>query len=480
MTSIKKTKNRCDSCGNKNIEIKRRYKDDTYCANCYRIWFIKKPCSQCGEINRLHKKEGFAVCNSCRMSQPCTRCGGAAAKNGANTGYGRVCQICYQGYFKAEKECFECGKFKRGVSRYAKLSHDQAVCVTCYQGHFRATCPRCHKYRELVDTEEGMACQKCHDLGEISCESCDKLMPAGMGKRCDDCYWSQRLEHEVKINTYLLSSDLMRQSYTDFTKWFKTELDSKTATLKHNNYIDFFVRCDELWGKIPSYESLVQEFKPNGLREYLTALRWLIKTKQVVVDPDVKSQIAEKERIVNLLAKFDGKAPHCISDYHNYLEQKLLLGKTSLKSIRLALQPAIDLCAQFRLKGSNTPNQEQIDGYLLIKQGQYNALYGFVMFLNRKYGSSLVCIKPSKDAILKANRKQLENQIIKFVSENKVLSKDNELQWFQLGMIYFHGIKVSLSSLKNSQTQILGNKDMITLNYCGKQYSLPNFKTGSF
>ena len=90
MTSIEKTKHRCNSCGNKNVEIKRRYKDDTYCANCYRIWFVKKPCSQCGEINRLHKKEDFAVCRSCRMSQPCIRCGGAAVKNGANTEYGRV------------------------------------------------------------------------------------------------------------------------------------------------------------------------------------------------------------------------------------------------------------------------------------------------------------------------------------------------------------------------------------------------------
>lgn len=480
MINIKKAKHRCDSCANKDVEIKRRYKGETYCANCYRIWFIKKPCNKCGEINRLHKKEDFAVCRACRMSQPCTRCGGEAVKDGANTEYGRVCQTCYQYYFKTKKECFECGEFKRNISRYSKLSHDHAVCTRCYQSHFMQSCSLCGRYRELVESEQGKICQKCHEFGEIPCETCHKPMPAGMGKRCGDCYWSQRLKHEAEINTYLLTEGVMRQAYTSFTIWFEAELDSKTAALKHNNYIDFFVRCDELWGKIPNYESLVQEFKPNGLREYLTALRWLIKTKQIVVNPDVKSQIAEEERIVNLLAKFDDKAPYCINDYHNYLEQKLLLGKTSLKSVRLALQPAIDLCTQFKLEGSNMPIQEQIDGYLLVKQGQRNALYGFVMFLNKKCGSSLVCEKPSKDVILKANRNQLEKQIIKFINENKMLSKDNELQWFQLSMMYFHGIKVSLSSLKNSKTQLSGNNDMITLDYCGKQYSLPNFKTGSF
>ena len=474
MTSIKNTKHRCDSCGNKNVEIKRRYKNDTYCANCYRIWFVKKPCSQCGEINRLHKKEDFAVCSSCRMSQPCTRCGGAAVKNGANTEYGRVCQICYQGYFKAEKECFECGKFKRGVSRYAKLSHDQAVCVTCYQGHFRATCPRCHKYRELVDTEEGIVCQKCHDLGEILCKSCDELMPAGMGKRCNNCYWSQRLELETRTNSYLLSSDLMRQAYTAFTIWFEAELGSKTATLKHISFINFFVRCDELWGKIPCYESLIHEFKPNGLREYLTVLRWLIKTKQVVVDPKIKDQIAEEERIVNLLAKLDNKAPDCITTYHQYLDQKLLNGKTSLKSVRLALQPAVDLCNQFKVEGSNTPDQEQIDTSLLEKSGQYNSFYGFVTFLNSKYNTLLKCEKPKNKDIEKVNRLKIEEKMIAMSLESEPLNEKEKLVWLQLSMAYFHNTQISLKML-TTITLKHGCDEMDILTYQERDYWLPKY-----
>lgn len=476
MINIKKTKHRCDSCGNKNVEIKRRYKDDTYCANCYRIWFIKKPCSQCGEINRLHRKEDFAVCRACRMSQPCTRCGGEAVKDGANIEYGRVCQTCYQGYFKTKKECFECGEFKRGVCSYSKLSHDHGVCVSCYQSHFRETCPLCHKYRELVTTDTGVMCHKCHEFGEIPCEVCHKLMPAGMGKRCDGCYWSQRLEHEAKINAYLLSSDLMRQAYTAFTIWFEAELDSKTAALKHNNYIDFFVRCDELWGKIPSYESLVQEFKPNGLREYLTALRWLIKTKQVVVDIKIKAQIAEEERILNLLAKFEVKVPCCISEYHHYLEQKLLMGKTSLKSIRLALQPAIDLCIRYGIESSNMPNQEQVESYLLAKQGQRNALYGFVMFLNKKCGSSLVCIKPSKDAVLKANRGEIERQLMALNNQPQPLSDKDKLMWLQLGMMYFHSVNINSKTLMSLEKEniIVEEENAVLIKFKGNEYILPS------
>lgn len=448
MTSIKKTKHRCDSCGNKDVEIKRRYKGDSYCSTCYRTWFVKKPCSQCGEINRLHKKEDFTVCKVCRMNQPCTRCGGSAVKDGANTEYGRVCQVCYQGYFKAKKECFECGEFKRNISSYSKLSHEHAVCTSCYQSHIMKSCPLCYRYRELVDSDKGPMCQKCHDFGEIPCENCHKLMPAGMGKRCNECYWSQRLKHEAKLNSHLLSTTLIRQAYIDFTEWFMVNNGSMTATLKHNNFIGFFVRCDALWAKIPSYESLVQEFKPDGLREHLTVLRWLINTKQVVLDTKIKAQIAEEERIINLLAKFEGKTLCCINEYHQHLEQKLLNGITSLKSVRLALQPAIDLCTQYGIESPNTPNQEQLDGYLLVKHGQYSALYGFVMFLNKKYELSLVCTKPSKDAVLKANRGEIERKIMTLYNQPKPLSDKDELMWLQLCMAYFHRVNISLSTLK--------------------------------
>ncbi|WP_352339393.1 hypothetical protein [Psychrobacter sp. 16-MNA-CIBAN-0192] len=335
------------------------------------------------------------------------------------------------------------------------------------------TCPLCYRYRELVDSDKGPMCQKCHDFGEIPCESCHKLMPAGMGKKCNDCYWSQRLKHEAKLNSYLLSTALMRQAYIDFTEWFMVNKGSMTATLKHNNFIDFFVRCDELWGKIPSYESLVNEFKPNGLREHLTVLRWLIKTKQVVVDLKVKAQIAEEERIINLLAKFDGKAPCCISKYHQHLEQKLLNGKTSFKSIRLALQPAVDLCTQYVIEASNTPNQEQIEGYLLVKHGQYSALYGFVMFLNREYGLDMVCAKPSKDAVLKANRGEIEQQLMLLYNQTKPLSDKDQLIWLQLCMAYFHKVNIKLSILKTLSVEQCDDDEMIKLIFAHKEYWLP-------
>lgn len=474
-TTSTKTDTNCDTCGNKNVQIKRRYKSESYCANCYRTWFIKKACSKCGELNRLHKKECFAVCANCRMSEPCIRCGGDAFKDGANTEYGRVCQICYQGHFKAKKTCFECGELKRGISSYSKIPHNQPICVNCYQAHLRETCPLCRRYRELIDTENGRVCQKCYELGEIPCQSCDKLMPAGMGKKCENCYWSHRLSNEAEINKYLLSSNTMKQAYSEFIKWFEIEKGSKASALKHNNFIDFFTCCDGFWGQIPSYKSLVQEFKPNGLRENLTVLRWLIATEQITISLDIKEQVAEQERITNLLAKFDEKVPCCVNEYYKSLEQKLLEGKTSLKSIRLALQPAVGLYIECEVKSLNTPNQEHIDSYLMFKHGQRNALYGFVTFLNKNHDLRLVCNKPHKGDIQKLKKKELEREMMMLYNKPKPLSSKDRLKWLQLSMAYFHQVDIKLKTLKTISIQTC-SEEMSKILVNNKEYWLPKIE----
>jgi hypothetical protein len=333
-------------------------------------------------------------------------------------------------------------------------------------------CALCHKYRELIDTEQGRICKKCDEFGEVSCTSCNKLMPAGMGKQCQDCYWLKRLLHEAELNDYLLKSNETKKAYSDFVEWLADCKGSMVAALKHNKFIYFFIRCDEIWHKIPSYESLVQEFKPNGLREHLTVLRWLILTEQITIDSTTKAQVAEQERIVNLLEKFDNKTPRCIEEYHKYLDQKLLEGKTSLKSVRLALQPAVDLCIEYEVKGLNTPTQEHIDGYLLLKQGQYSSLYGFVTFLNKSYELVMVCNKPSKEDVWKLKSKEIEQEIMRLYNKDKPLSPKDRLIWLQLAMAYFHQVNVTLSTLKALTVQ-QRNEEMYMIVFNEKEYWLP-------
>lgn len=463
------TKNKCDWCGNHPVDIKRRYKGEGYCANCYKTWFTKQPCSRCNTLSRLHKKEVEPICRECIKNQPCKRCGNDASINGANTEYGRVCQICYQGYFKKKKTCQECGKDKIGVSRYNELPHDNEICVSCYQRETRATCSACRRFRKVIDTPTGVLCGKCHEFGEVDCPCCGGQMPAGQGKECEDCYWSHRLQREVAINLYLFKSDKIKKSYEAFIKWFINRTDNKNVVLEHLKFTTFFKTCDEVWHEIPSYSSLVQEFKPEGLRHHLTVLRWLIDTEQVTVNLDIKNEVAEKERILNLLNKLE-VLPESIETYYEFLNEKLALKKTSLKSIRLALQPAIGIYVELSINRHQKPSQEQLDAYLRLKQGQLSAITGFVSHINRKYGTNIQCNPPDPEILRKDRRKILERDLIAINHLRNPTRKDYE-RWVVISLEYFHELKIIRKTL--ATLNIEKSQDKAIIKYNKQEYVIP-------
>ena len=130
----------------------------------------------------------------------------------------------------------------------------------------------------------------------------------------------------------------------------------------------------------------------------LTVLRWLVDTDQIIVDEKLKDRLAEKSYIENALSVF-AEIPKCLYMYHKFLLDKQTKKSTVTRTIRLALTPAIDICTTYKVLGSETPTQEQIERYLADKQGQYSNLYGFVTFLNREYELKLICKRPEKQGL---------------------------------------------------------------------------------
>lgn len=463
----------CDYCGNVIKSTYRLYKGETYCSNCYRTWFIKKPCSKCGEIKRLHKKEEFSICLACQRKQPCIRCGAGAQKNGTTTQYGRVCNYCSRNYFRELKTCFECSKQAIKLTRCQYASHNHQICQSCYQKYTHASCACCHRYRKVIDTTDGKKCKKCHEIGQIPCPKCQKLMWAGVGKHCWNCYGSDTLQTKINLNQYLFDSPTIKSAYQDFLLWLSNHRSIETANQKHTSFIEFFIYCDKKWSKIPNYETLVSEFKPEGLRHNLTVLRWLIDTNQILINKTLKEHVAEQERIEKLLAKFEGELPVIIQNYYEYLVDRQQKRQTALKTVRLSLQPVVDIYHQFELKIENTPSQTQIDQYLLAKSGQANSLSSFIVFLREKYSIYLHGkpnqIKPND--VLK--RKAIEKEILYLAQLPKPLSRANELQWLLLGMMYFHKQSLNIQTLKKLEKTEDNVNEVMILHYKGQEYAIP-------
>ena len=314
-----------------------------------------------------------------------------------------------------------------------------------------------------------MLCEKCHEFGEVDCPCCGGKMPAGQGNKCEDCYWSHRLQREVAINLYLFKSDKIKKSYEAFIKWFINRTDNKNVVLEHLKFTAFFKTCDELWHEIPSYNSLVQEFKPEGLRHHLTVLRWLINTEQVIVNLDIKNEVAEKERILNLLDKLE-VLPESIQTYYKFLNEKLALKKTSLKSIRLALQPAIDIYIELSIDRRQQPSQGQLDAYLRLKRGQLSAITGFVSHINRRQGTNIQCNKPDSEVVRKDRRKILERDLIAINHIPNPTRKDYE-SWIIISLEYFHELKISRKTL--ATLTVDQNNDKAIVKYSRQEYVIP-------
>ena len=77
----------------------------------------------------------------------------------------------------------------------------------------------------------------------------------------------------------------------------------------------------------------------------------------------------------------------CIASYYQKLQRRCDEGKTSLKSVRLALQPVIDLVSANEI--TDYPTQDQLNQYLVEKSGQTAAITGFINHLKSEYHRGL-------------------------------------------------------------------------------------------
>ncbi|AAU38620.1 MULTISPECIES: hypothetical protein [Pasteurellaceae] len=434
ITKIRPQKrNSCSICGK--AQVTRKFQEEYYCANCYAQWFKKKTCKQCGQLKRIHR-EG-ELCLECEKLTDCVRCGKTSGtfEIGMISRYGAVCSSCTR-YFREEIECSECGKMTR--DRYRSLVTNESVCLQCYRRYTFATCKNCRRYRK-VHNQEKQLCKKCDEKLLSTCSKCKGEMPSGYGNVCPDCARRSLLFNMIRLNGHILRNKAVKTAYKKFIFWYMRKCGISVVLHKGSDFMRFFIDCDDIWQKIPDYAELVTHFKPNGLRANLTVLRWLLDTNQVVVDEALKDDLAEMQRIQSLFNKLKESIP-CIASYYKLLQRRYDDGKTSLKSVRLALQPAIDLISSQAV--TDYPTQEQLNNYLSEKTGQIAAITGFINHLKSAYRREL---KIDRKLIQQMKAKQLKKHYSKRLVElykQTELTTAEQMDLLSVVLYSLHGIEI--------------------------------------
>ena len=461
ITKIRSQKrNSCSICGK--AQVTRKFQEEYYCANCYAQWFKKKTCKRCGQLKRI-QREG-ELCLECEKLTDCVRCGKEAGtfEIGMISRYGAVCSSCAR-YFREEIECSECGKMTR--DRYRSPVTNESVCLQCYRRYTFATCQNCRRYRK-VHNQEKQLCKKCDEQLLSTCPKCKGEMPSGYGNVCPDCARRSLLFNMIRLNGHILRNKAVKTAYKKFIFWYMRKCGISVALHKGSDFMRFFIDCDEIWQQIPDYAELVTHFKPNGLRANLTALRWVLDTNQIIVDEALKDDLAELERIQVLFNKLKKSVP-CIASYYQKLQRRCDEGKTSLKSVRLALQPAIDLISTNEV--TNYPTQDQLNQYLVKKSGQTAAITGFINHLKSEYHRELeIDRKLIQQIKTKQLKKHCSQRLVELYKKSE-LTDNEQMELIYVVLYSLHSIEVK----KPKQDKILLLDGVAYYRSEDKDYFLP-------
>lgn len=465
-------KSKCDGCGQSEKKIKRKYNELKYCINCYPRLFKKIKCPECGGISRLPKFDSSALCINCCKKRPCIRCGRQCKAIGKITEYGPVCNSCAV-YFREIKLCERCQNSSRKLTIVSRFKDNLKVCSKCATRDYE-TCEACRKYRFLIlDITGQRKCKNCLTKKPKKCMGCNTSIAAGCGDLCEDCNWKKKFLKKLELNKLLFESQFLRKKISEYTFWLEKKVGTRKATLITNKHVIFFYNTQMLWNNcIPDFTDLLKIMRTKGLRKYPLVVEWLTEVYGIKIDNVAKNSCSEIDQIEVLIFKLK-KNPflqNIVLSYKLDLLKKVETGRTSLRSIRLAIKPAVELLLLVDESYQKIPNIDLIKKYLYLNVGQAAALTGFINFLNLNYETQIEYsdfLKSKQFKIIK--KKKIEEKII------KILLSDNLdlLSWVRYGLMYFHDVtrRTAMSIVLNQVVEVV---DGLRIESQGHIYWLPS------
>lgn len=464
----------CDNCGRSILKAHRIYKNMRYCDTCYAREFKKRICPGCGSFARLPVRDGSAVCAKCLNRHPCIRCGRSDKPIGKITSYGPVCNSCSI-YFRPLRCCSQCGRPVLHLHKLIRNTETIWLCQQCDKETY-GTCSLCHRYRKLtgVGTHGKKICSLCSIAKTTHCTQCHNQMPAGRVTLCETCTWLNTFRKRVELNKAAFRHELFATYYTQFSAWLLKESGAQKAAITINKHLLFFIQLDNSFEDLPSSEQLVELFGIESLRRAKKPVSWLHSEYGIEIDPTRKKETSEIQQINKMIEQSSLKTNFLtmIDSYRSYLFDKYSKQQTTLRSIRLALRPAISFFISCQNEQQAHPGQDELQHYLNSKPGQRVAITGFINFVNDKYRLNMN-IKNIRHR--KINHKQhIENQLISLLKTPK---KDDGflMQWVSVGLSYFHN-QPSHVITRVSETDVsLENENMIAVKIADKFLWLPHW-----
>jgi len=471
----------CDYCHTPLTNWDYRYKGKHYCRKCYELLFSLKICSVCKKKKMINNKLKVPICKSCQQKDlPCIRCEKKDYTNGKITEFGPVCKSCAK-YFTEKKKCSECNQYMINVSnRVLQDGTTLLLCQKCYNKKL-PVCSKCD-YRkkpysyDIVNKKP--ICKICSIEVSRKCIKCGNSFPAGYGTICQECVYTNTLAKRTAFIKDSLSG-YTREIFNDFGDWLSKKRGIKFTATHIQNYQKYFLSLDMLsntLGRIPTYEEIVSKFSVAKTRKNLLVTIFLNEQKIAMVNKKIQEEYANIDMINRFLDKFQKGTYNSklIKKYYIYLYEKYKNNKTTIRSMRLALTPAVRFLTYCKNFDAIKPSNLALSGYLWCYPGQKAAITGFINFIVKKYKLQLSIKDIKKNAFTRPSlsNEQLKQRLINILRD-RGKRINNQKYFFDTAIGYLHGIDMPKNVFINIKDIKLDSSGDWYIRMGGRKFYLP-------
>lgn len=357
-----------------------------------------------------------------------------------------------------KKICLQCNCSKNNVFNRTLNNEILLLCDKCYRKclDICSLCRR-HTITFTYSKENKPICKKCFTEPFRICRICKNKFPAGRGKICNKCSYFHSLSKKISILNLILS-EFTNLLFEQFTWWLTKRKGIEYSSCFIQKYFIFFYKIDllaNILNKFPTYLDLLKHFKVSFTRKYLLVMIFLNEHNLIKINEKTKELHSNLNIISSYLNYFNKNSSNylIIHSYYKYLQQKYLSNKTTQRSIRLALTPAIKLLEYKKHFNVSRLSDNIINGYLWIYPGQKSSLIGFINYLNKKFNYNLSSIRTLTCRLKSSTsrKKQLQLRLISLLKEER-LTVLQQKRLINISLEYFHRIKISTNvylSIKN-------------------------------
>lgn len=299
-------------------------------------------------------------------------------------------------------------------------------------------------------------------------------MPAGYGKRCENCYWKQLLKKRITLSREALSSTEMQTHFDAFGEWLGKEVGDNKAATVINKFVPFFCDVDKTWQKFPDYNALLKHFSAEGLRRVRLPMRWLTTIGEITVDVKAREIDSEQRRIATALAKIPANSTQreMLDGYFQLLSERHQQKRLSIRTLRLSLSPAVRLLLIAANEDTKIPTQLQLDALLTQSPGQRASICGFVTYLRENHGALLSLPAADSKRARKNRHKKLEQEINKLIQTPQNDEKSVPL-WIEIALNYFHDVPRKTGRRLARSEDIVFSDDGYWIQHDGNRYFIP-------